>query len=132
MTTLLEYQEKMMDRYLGIQHSLWNALITLNAILIGVISVLYSDNGISKKMISFMFISILLTIILLITNYQILRSEYEYIANRGKNKNKMTNSKIWIKFCEHSNSLLKFIEYFSLALTLLNIFLIFITFTTSN
>ena len=38
---LIELEQKHLDRYINTRYSLWNALITFNALILSVISVLY-------------------------------------------------------------------------------------------
>lgn len=53
-----ELNQNYIDRFMNIQHSLWNTLITFNSIMISVIAILFViDSNISKALILWLFSS---------------------------------------------------------------------------
>jgi len=51
-----EMNEKIKDKYLNTKYSLWNSLITFNALLISAISILYAMNSnVTKLLVIWIF-----------------------------------------------------------------------------
>ena len=76
---------KLKTTYINTQYSLWNSLITFNAIILSVISVLrIIDLNISKNFISWLLITCSLSIFLIIINYLISKYIYFSLTNNPK------------------------------------------------
>lgn len=74
-----EFNQKIIERYLSTQSSLWNAIITFNSIILGVISILYYVKpNVDKSFILSVFIICASSISLIIIN--ILITKYTYLA----------------------------------------------------
>ena len=75
--TLEEINQNNIDRFLNIQHSLWNTLITYNSIMISVIAILFViDSNISKILILWLFSSCFVSIFLILFNYYSIKKIY--------------------------------------------------------
>jgi len=79
--------EKLKTTYINTQYSLWNSLITFNAIILSVISVLrILDGNISKTLVSWLLITCSFSIVLIIVNYYISKIIYYYLSNKKQRK----------------------------------------------
>lgn len=112
---LEQLEELQKDRYINTQFSLWNALIVLNGLNIGAITILYLVNSNTHKSLTFfIFFFSSLAILLLIMNYFKTRRVYfelntiepsqigklkeeEYQKNLGDGIQKAKNRNKWIK-----------------------------------
>ena len=76
-----EMNEKIKDKYLNTKYSLWNSLITFNALLISAISILYAMNSnVTKLLVIWIFSTCSLSIILLIINYILSKTVYHMLG----------------------------------------------------
>jgi hypothetical protein len=74
---LEEMNQNNIDRFLNVQNSLWNTLITYNSIMISVISILFViDSNISKVLILWLFSSCFVSIFLILFNYYSIKKTY--------------------------------------------------------
>ena len=75
--TLEDLNQNIIDRFLNIQHSLWNTLVTYNSIMISVISILFViDSNISKTLVLWLFSSCFVSIFLILLNYCSIKNIY--------------------------------------------------------
>ena len=86
--------DKLKATYVNTQYSLWNSLITFNAIVLSVISVLrILDSNISKSLVSWLLITCSFSIVLIITNYYMSKSIYYFLSNKEQRKKSNTGNK---------------------------------------
>lgn len=79
-----EHDQIIFDRFLSVQYSLWNSLITFNSILLGIISILYVLNpAMSKCFVLWLFTSCSVSILLIILNYLMCKYFYKYLAKHN-------------------------------------------------
>ena len=75
--TLEELNQNNIDRFLNIQHSLWNTLVTFNSIMISVIAILFViDSNISKILVLWLFSSCFVSIFLVLFNFCSIKKIY--------------------------------------------------------
>jgi len=80
--TLEELNQNNIDRFLNIQHSLWNTLVAYNSIMISVIAILFViDSNISKILILWLFSSCFISIFLILYNYYSIKKIYYDMQN---------------------------------------------------
>ena len=132
--TLEELNELHKDRFLNAQFSLWNTIITLNALLIGFISILYSLNPSLNYVFTIIIFSLsILSIILLTINFVLTRNFYaelgkmdiNTIKNYTKEEEKLYNEEQNRKF-RKQHYWVTFREYTSFISTGLNLIFVFI------
>jgi len=71
---------RLKDKYSDVKHSLWNALITLNSLLLSCVSILFIINPtLNKTIVMFLFSFSLLAITGIIGNYLLTKSVYKRI-----------------------------------------------------
>lgn len=72
-----EINQNNIDRFLNIQHSLWNTLIAYNSIMISVIAILFViDSNLSKILILWLFSSCFVSIFLILFNFCAIKEIY--------------------------------------------------------
>ncbi len=82
MADIDEREERYSDRFLNASFSFWNSLIILNSLLIGATSILFSINAkICVFFILSLFFLCILSIILLVWNYLVVKGIYYKILN---------------------------------------------------
>ncbi len=133
-------EELQIDRKLNAQFSLWNAIITLNGLIIGGISILFILNPkIDKITILIVFAAAFFSIFILTLNYFLIRNFYssleeitpEYVSKFTDSEYEAEKQK-GIKKAKFKNRFIDFIEKFAICLTFLNIFLILFLISTSK
>jgi hypothetical protein len=79
---------KLQNSYMNTQYSLWNSLITFNAIILSMVSVLYVvDTNISKEITSWFLVTCSVSIFLIITNYIISKFIHELLSSKHNPNN---------------------------------------------
>ena len=118
--------DKLKNIYLNTQYSLWNSLITFNAIILSVISILrILDANISKILVSWLLTTCSISIFLIITNYYISKFIYYFLsknANPDKGKNADNTTKNYCVNEKLINIIQIFIEVVVILSVIVNLF----------
>ncbi len=133
MTQIDEQEERFKERFLNASFSFWNSLITLNAIIIGAIAILLSINpDISLCFVISVFLFGILSIILIVWNFLVVKNVYGSISTTEKRHENTQTDKLDESFAKDIKKTLKqrdwvnIREKLSLVLTTLGIVIIFI------
>ncbi len=140
MLSLEELEQMQTDRLINSIFSLWNSLITLNGLIIGAISILFSLNSnIDKTVVLIIYLMGFLPIILLIWNYFVIRGFYSSIEKIDKKQiNNLTDKEYEVEKQKGINEAInkrkriKIREVLSIVFTFANIIFVFIIITQSK
>lgn len=140
MLSLEELEQMQTDRLINSIFSLWNSLITLNGLIIGAISILFSLNSnIDKTVVLIIYLMGFLPIILLIWNYFVIRGFDSSIEKIDKKQiNNLTDKEYEVEKQKGINEAInkrkriKIREVLSIVFTFANIIFVFIIITQSK